>query len=154
MYSYDAKGNQTDTQYLDQDFNLISQEYFGYTRIHSEYDRLGNETEVSYWTADNFPAFTKDGDYVFLKKIYEDNHLMEVQYWGADTELTLHSRYGYAIVRYEYDDNGRTLSELYYGKDGNLIIHKENHCAGKKYAYDAKGNQTNKIGRASCRERV
>ena len=144
QYKYDVYGNQTDVCYLGTDNQPILRKDQGFAHIAYQPDDFGNTVHQAYYAdlEKNEPTTKKDKGYAYSLSDYQDGRCVETRFYNAQDELTLRLDGGYAIVRYEYDDFGRSLSRSYWGLDDTPVINTEEHYASVRWAYDERGNVT------------
>lgn len=144
QYKYDVYGNQTDVCYLGTDNQPILRKDQGFAHIAYQPDDFGNTVHQAYYAdlKKNEPTTKKDKGYAYSLSDYQDGRCVETRFYNAQDELTLRLDGGYAIVRYEYDKFGRSLSRSYWGLDDTPVINTEEHYASVRWAYDERGNVT------------
>lgn len=141
-YIYDERGNKVLNSFIGLDGNKMCRTDRGYAQEYWEYDDCGNEKKVGYRGVDDKPAVWKDGGFAYCNMIYENNRLIERDYYDVQGNLTLRKDTGYAIIKEEYDEYGQRISYRYYGTDGQPVISKSNYCAGLDFSYNERGYQT------------
>lgn len=141
-YQYDERGNRTDIGYMGKERKFMVNRDLGYARLKAEYDELGNRVKEIYLDIDGKPALWKEGGCASREFVYDGRECVEERYLDERGKLVPHKDNGYAIVKYQYDDQGRPLLETYYNVRESTTLHKRYHCAGRKFAYDETGRRT------------
>lgn len=141
-YKYDDMGNREDIWYKGLNGGHMVRSDLGYAHVHKEYDNFGNVLSASYKDAKGQPAAVKGAGYVSFKDVFEDGNWIEGRYYDENGRLTRNHEKGYAVIKMQYDGQGRRRAEYYYGVDEKPVICAEYSCAGFEYEYDQYGNRT------------
>ena len=146
QFQYDENGNCSVIRYLDKNNNLMMRRDLGYAEIRKEYNADGKIIKEQYFDSDGQPVACKEGGYAVYEGYYDGENLTRVEYKDKnhdnnEDEFVLHKDREYAVVEYEYDDNGKCIKEKLLGVDGEAIISKKYQCAGFRHEYDEEKNQ-------------
>lgn len=83
-------------------------------------DTSANSVQIDYLDQNGVLTIASDLHYARTVKYYDEfQQLIAEEFYNNSCELTLLPK-GYAIIRYEYDDEGRTTLERYCGVYGEL----------------------------------
>lgn len=161
-YEYDYDGNISRESYFDTQEKPILCKNGGYASYTYDYNKETNRAKYKFCDADGNPVIRSDHGYSCCEEHYENGKCMERRYYkpgeteNSDDVLVLRKDKGYAIVKYEYDEFGRCISEKFYdtndaddtegtedaeGTEDKLIISTEYQCAGFLYDYDKAGHE-------------
>lgn len=164
-YEYDDDGNISYSSYWDAEEKPALYKDRGYASYTYKYDKETDCAEYKYFDADGHPVVRRDYGYSCCKERYENGKCIERRYYkpgeteNSDDVLVLRKDKGYAIVKFDYDEFGRCISEKYYGtndaddtentegtedtegSENKLIISTEYQCAGFLYDYDEAGHE-------------
>lgn len=110
----------------------------GRVETHYKYDKFDNCTEESYFSNGN-AADCLYGYHKATRTYNSRNQVTEVCYYNKNSQLTLTSNEGIAILKNEYDNRGNRIKSFYYGTDSRPILGKEG-WASSTYEFDAFGN--------------
>lgn len=110
----------------------------GRVETHYKYDKFDNCTEESYFSNGN-AADCLYGYHKATRTYNSRNQVTEVCYYNKNSQLTLTSNEGIAILKNEYDNRGNRIKSFYYGTDSKPILGKEG-WASSTYEFDAFGN--------------
>lgn len=125
-YEYDERGNETYLFYRDKDWHETDREDLGFALNFKVYDAYGNMTLNSYYSADKESdgswkrAVNLDLGYAAEEKFYEGNFWLGRRYLGADGELVVPEKIGYAMLKQEFNDMDQVVRASYYDAEGNL----------------------------------
>jgi YD repeat-containing protein len=94
--------------------------YWGWARFESKYDENGNTVEVAYFDQDNEYLA---GKAIPVRQYKYDEHgsVTEVNFMDKERNLMDHPSAGYAVIKYEYKENGHPSDTLRYDKNMELI---------------------------------
>lgn len=133
-YVCDERGNVVIEKPISTNGNLAA----GRTEVHYKFDKLDNCIEESYFNNGN--AVDCYNGYHKVTHIFNSrNQIMETRYYDKNSQLTLTTNEGIAILKNEYDNKGNRIKSFYYGIDETPIVSKEG-WASSTYEYDALGN--------------
>lgn len=123
--------------YLDENKNTIISSN-GYASEKREYDIYGNIIKVQYFDESNNPIADSDGDYGFedIKNI--DGLTLEEKLLGIDGSPHI-GKDGYAIVKFDYDVNGKVTKFVFFDEYGNPVVNVDGDH-GVIREYDFYGN--------------
>ena len=124
------------------DNNRINRFDCGYAQEKKVYDSFGNVKKCSFIGADGKPAVRKEGGYASFEYIYRNGERAETRYYDQEGNLTFRQDSGYAIIKKEFDEFSRCVSELYFGVKDEPVISTKYRCAGMEYDYDEMGNES------------
>lgn len=115
-FKYDNQDNIVEYCYLDKNRQASHDGTF-ITIVKCEHDQYGNRTAERYYNLDGSPAMRSDELYHGAVATYENGLTVENKYLDLDGNL-FSTKYGFAIRRFTYDDNGFETSESFYDADG------------------------------------
>ena len=132
---YDKLGRLIKSTYLDADSVPCYETGNHVGTCRNEYDPSGNLISVSYYTPQGDSLSLTNENVAGWKMKYDD--------MGNETERAFFDekgnlcaiKYGYARVKYTYDENGHKKTDRYYDLNGQLVAE-----AGTNYSYDRNGN--------------
>lgn len=154
FYNLDVEGN-------------ICRNYEGVFVTKYDYDNEGNNISETYYDRDGTTPMLCDKGYFGIRRVYENDKLVELYYINREGALTS-STNGYAKIVYSYDSKGNKIAETFIDSNGdkceidgycsilykydvfnNLIQKNRKNIDGKnssryvvkKYKYDYWGNR-------------
>jgi len=96
---------------LDEKGNPIPEENTNIYQREYKHDNHGNITEIRYFDENHEPAEDTSGNFG-LRKIYQEDIVIELQHLGPDGQLFLNKN-NCAIEQYEFDAKGNLITTLY-----------------------------------------
>ncbi len=124
-YDLEHAWNKSKESYYDLNGDMCSNE-IGYAVVTYKYDEYGNCIETTYYNekeeiVDVTIAYY--GTYAKVVEEYEEDsyYCIMKAYYSADGELCIQEE-GYALIRYEYDDNGYCIKTSYYGENEEPVM--------------------------------
>ncbi len=142
---YDEKGNEIEIQYLDFDDHLLNVSKYGFAQVRRTYDNLGKLITEAYFDAADAHAVYKGYGYAMYENLYNsDGTLKECRYYDFQEDqerLAMRTDTGYAVIRYEYDEEGNRISQAYFDTEEQPVISSKYHCAKILSKYDDYGNE-------------
>lgn len=132
------------TEYYQDETNPTLHKDTGCAVVASVYDKMGNETQISYYGIDQETLILnkKSGCAVIRREYNGYGRETSTEYLGVDELPTLRSDTGVAYEKKDYDERGYCNLEEYYGVDKTTkTLHKETGVAAVKSWYDGRGNQ-------------
>lgn len=139
-YAYD--NNKIEIKYIGLDGNPMVRHDLGYAQVTLDYDGAGNVVKESYFDQEGqLTTGAKEG-YAVCKSRYQGINCIEKSFYDTENKPCYNKDGSYAMVRYQYDDQGRCVQEQYYDADSQPTINREYQSASRKFAYDMKGNRT------------
>ena len=98
-------------------------------------------TEILYHDKEGKLKVDENHDAAIMRRRYDrKGNLVEESSYNTDGTLK-NDWYGFAIYRWEYDDNHRRVSGAFYDPSGELTHKKFSEVAVNRWAFDDKGNQ-------------
>jgi len=97
--------------------------YWGWARFVNKYDENGNVIESAYYDQDNEYLAGKT---IPVRQYKYDEHgaVTEVHLMDKERNLKNHPSAGFAVIKYEYQENGQPTDTLRYDKNMELIADK------------------------------
>lgn len=135
LCEYDRFGRMTSRSFLNTDSLPCYDNQNHVASSKYEYDPSGNLLSISF--------YTPNGDSLSLSNENVAGWRMKYDDMGNETERTFFDekgkpcaiKYGYALVKNTYDENGNKKTDRYYNMNGQLVTE-----AGSNYVHDRNGN--------------
>ena len=101
-----------------------------------KYDQHGNETEVSFYDANDHPV-TCDLGYAVMKKEYnKQGQIIKESYFDSENKPAINKDQSSHKLETDYDEKGNKIEIRYFGADNELL---KGEFAIIRYAYDDAG---------------
>lgn len=140
-FLYDEKGRIIEERFLGVNDSLKAMPW-GLAYKEKKYDDRGNWIETSYFDQKGKPAMdVKDGIFVYSLEYDKYGNLSALYYRNPDGSLMIPKKenmYGYAGVKFEYDDKGNRVRDMFIGMDGMPSV-ANTGVASIKREYDENG---------------
>lgn len=132
-------GNVEEERYLDEKGNLCNTE-MGYARLQLVYDDKGYLTERYQFDVNGDAAFDNElGVHGQQNKFDRKGNLSEISFYDSDKKLKV-CGYGFAVVEYSYDEEGKMVMQRYRDTEGNAVCDRRYGCYSLAYNYDEAGH--------------
>jgi len=123
-YKYDNNGNETERRFFGVDEQLKELKDLGVAIICKKYDDPGNIIEIKYsGTDEQLRKNVKTGYAVIRRKYNNLGNVAEESYFGTD-EQPENNKYGCAIYRLSYNEEGKVKGVVGLNKDGKTLFEK------------------------------
>lgn len=111
----------------------------GAIKTRFSYDRYGNKTEESYYTADDVPDCNLYGIHRVVYEYDDRGNTIKVVNYDMDNNL-MNDEGGAAVCKYEYDAHDRSVRSTFWDKDGKPVS-KEEYLYEIIEGYDGQGER-------------
>jgi hypothetical protein len=128
-FAYDANGNITKIAAFGPDGKPV-QTTKGYARLQNQYDAAGKRIRAQAWMPSGEST---------VSQFDAEGNQTEGSYYDAQGKLMAKTGETFAIIRYEWTDQGRKVVARYFGPDEKPVLSKEG-CAVIRAEMDAEGN--------------
>jgi YD repeat-containing protein len=135
---YDSFGRMTSTTSYGVDGKpAVNNEGYAISRV--RYNDRGDPVEETYFGPDGKPTLNNAG--VARMAVVHDarGNATELRYFGKDDQPTISIQKDAAIVRREFDDQGRVIAESFFGPDGKPTYFSDGFARATR-KYDEFGN--------------
>ena len=119
-YEYDPRGNQTKVAFYDTDGKTLLLSNEGIAGWRSDYDDNGNEIKRNFFDVDDNATLGNLG-YTGWIATYKNDNLEEKKFIDKSSQMVYVVYYGYAGIKYKYDERSNVTEEYPYNAKGNLI---------------------------------
>src|SRR5262249_38818935 len=119
-FDYEERGYRTTTAYFDEN-NHPTLHKAGYTKVLKKYNEKGQFTEQVYVGLDGAYVLDKEDGFAKVRLTYnERGQVAQRMYYDPDERLA-QTIYGYATIRYTYDDLGRETMWTFFDVHGDPV---------------------------------